>query len=134
MRLAPALLILSTLPLAACLKTEEPAPTGAGDFAAYCSGCHGAGGRGDGPMATTLGKPPADLTRLAGKDGKIDMARTMSKIYGASASHRGDLMPEFGPLLETDKTVLYDSGDGIPTPTPLRLVKVAEYLQTLQAR
>ena len=30
--------------------------------------------------------------------------------------------------------VLYDGGDGIATPTPVRLVNVAEYLKTLQVK
>ena len=31
-------------------------------FAAHCASCHGAGGHGDGPLATNLPLPPADLT------------------------------------------------------------------------
>jgi hypothetical protein len=30
--------------------------------------------------------------------------------------------------------VPYDGGDGIPTPTPVRLVALAEYLRTLQVQ
>ena len=40
-------------------------------------------------------------------------------------------MPEFGPLLQGD-LVPYDGGDGIATPTPVRLVQIAEHLKTLQ--
>ena len=134
MRLAQLAILASLIPLAACLKPEAKTPTGAEDFADYCSGCHGVTGKGDGPMAANLGKRPADLTRLAGAKGKIAMAPVMSKIYGSTNVHEGDLMPEFGSLLESDKPVLYDSGDGILTPTPLRLVQVAEYIQTLQAK
>lgn len=134
MRLAPLALLACLIPLAACLKPEAKVPTGAEDFADYCSGCHGVDGKGDGPMAASLGKRPSDLTKLAGAKGKIAMAPVMSKIYGATNVHPGDLMPEFGSLLESDQRVLYDSGDGILTPTPLRLVQVAEHIQSLQAR
>jgi mono/diheme cytochrome c family protein len=34
-------------------------------FSQYCAACHGAGGRGDGPAATSLAKTPEDLTRIA---------------------------------------------------------------------
>ena len=40
----------------------------------------------------------------------------------------GTVMPQFAPLLDHDQIVLFDSGDGIATPTPLRLVQLAEYL------
>lgn len=35
------------------------------DFFVYCASCHGASGRGDGPVALELKKRPADLTQLA---------------------------------------------------------------------
>ena len=40
-------------------------------------------------------------------------------------------MPSFAPLLDGD-LVGYDGGDGIASPTPVRLVQVAEYLKSLQ--
>ena len=40
-------------------------------------------------------------------------------------------MPEFAPLMEGDQ-VLFDGGDGIATPTPERLVALAEYLKAIQ--
>ena len=43
----------------------------------------------------------------------------------------GVVMPAFAPLLDTD-LVLFDGGDGIATPTPLRLVQLGEYVKTLQ--
>ena len=136
MQLRTLALIASLIPLAACVKSAlpEPEPTGAQDFANYCASCHGAGGKGDGPAAAGLGKKPADLTQLAGPDGKIPMTRVMSKIWGYTRAPDGTLMPRFAPLLESDQMVLYDSGDGIPTPTPRRLVQLAEYLQTIQAK
>lgn len=131
-----ALLIASLiLPLAACLPFKKPDPTGAEDFAGYCASCHGSAGKGDGPMATTLQGAPADLTQLAaGNDGKFPMTRVMSKIWGYARAPDGTVMPGFAPLLEDDRVVLFDSGDGIATPTPLRLVQLAEYLASIQAR
>ncbi|MBL9058194.1 MAG: cytochrome c, partial [Rhodobacteraceae bacterium] len=42
------------------------------------------------------------------------------------------VMPDFAPMMTGD-LVPYDGGDGIETPTPERLVALAEYLKTLQA-
>lgn len=38
-------------------------------FQRYCSGCHGLEGKGDGPFASYLKKPPPDLTTLAQRNG-----------------------------------------------------------------
>ena len=40
-------------------------------------------------------------------------------------------MPEFASLLD-GQLVPFDGGDGIETPTPLRLVQLAEYVKGLQ--
>ncbi|MCP5151815.1 MAG: c-type cytochrome [Ectothiorhodospiraceae bacterium] len=38
-------------------------------YADHCAGCHGHAGRGDGPIAPRLGRPPSDLRRLARDNG-----------------------------------------------------------------
>ncbi len=120
--------------LAACLPaTQEPAgfPTGAEDFASYCAGCHGENGKGDGPAAAGLPKKPANLTVLAAKNGgTFPMTRVMAHIWGY-AQENGRVMPKFAPLLDGNM-VLFDSGDGIQTPTPVRLVQLGEYVKSLQ--
>lgn len=42
---------------------------GAEEFRISCAPCHGAGGRGDGPVAEYLNKEPGDLTRLSEANG-----------------------------------------------------------------
>ena len=64
--------IVITLALSACVpqgKATEGA-SAAEDYAAYCSGCHGATGKGDGEMARGLAKKPADLTHLSTRNRK----------------------------------------------------------------
>jgi len=112
-------------------QAAKPVPTGAEDFATFCVPCHGVGGVGDGALAAELPKPPADLTGISARNGgTFPMARVMSKIWGY-ARPDGQVMPAFAPLMEGDM-VLFDSGDGIATPTPLRLVQLGEYLRGLQ--
>lgn len=126
--------LAATLALAACLPVEEP-PSGAEDFADFCAGCHGLSGKGDGEMAATLARRPADLTRLSARNGgTFPTTKVMAKIWGYTGGKGGGaVMPNFGPLLDSD-LVPYDGGDGIETPTPLRLVQIAEHLKALQAR
>jgi hypothetical protein len=128
MRILPLFLIPI---LMACVPEETT--SGAQDFAAFCSGCHGAGGKGDGPLATELSTRPADLTELARRNGgAFPKLRVMAKIWGYTGSAEGaELMPNFGPLLDS-ALVPYDSGDGRETPTPLRLVQLAEHVERLQ--
>ena len=128
--LLPALLIL-----AACVPGQAPTPPSSGkaDFTELCAPCHGSSAKGDGELAKSLAHPPADLTGLSSRHGgKFPMAYVMSKIWGYSHGEAPSaLMPKFAPLME-GPTVLVDTGDGIMTPTPLRLVEIAAYLEAVQ--
>jgi mono/diheme cytochrome c family protein len=128
--------MLVPLALMACVERDK-VPTGAEDYADFCSACHGASGKGDGDGAAALDRKPADLTRLSARNGgAFPGTRVMAKIWGYTGvapgrQDAGSPMPEFGPLLQ-GALVPYDGGDGIETPTPVRLVQIAEYLKTLQ--
>ncbi|MBU9696912.1 cytochrome c [Rhodobacteraceae bacterium HSP-20] len=122
--------------LAACVLPQggaEPQTSGAADYAAFCAGCHGAGGVGDGEMAAGLAQKPADLTGLSARNGGLfPTTRVMAQIWGYTGGKEGDrVMPQFAALLD-GALVPYDGGDGIETPTPVRLVELAEYLKVLQ--
>ena len=52
-------------------------------FMTYCAVCHGEDARGDGPAASALNKQPAELTRLAAKNGgKYPADRVSQTIRG----------------------------------------------------
>ena len=121
------------LALAACVEREAPPPTGAEDFANYCAGCHGTLAKGDGPAAAGLSRSPADLTRISARNGGVfPGTKVMAKIWSYSGGPGAETpMPSFAPLLDGE-LVGYDGGDGISSPTPVRLVQVAEYLKSLQ--
>ena len=128
---------VAALVLSGCTPEAKDSdlPTGAEDFANFCSACHGASGKGDGPAAEGFDVKPANLTEIALRNGGVYPAtQVMAKIYGYTGGQDGDrVMPKFGALLQSE-TVLYDGGDGIPTPTPLRLVQLAEYVQSIQVK
>ncbi|WP_054007684.1 c-type cytochrome [Cypionkella psychrotolerans] len=122
--------------LFACVEYGKPPEktTGAHDYNDYCAACHGPTGKGDGETAAGLGKKPADLTTLAARNkGAFPTTKVMAQIWGYAGKKGKGVMPDFAPLLEGD-TVPYDGGDGIATPTPIRLVELAEYLKTLQVK
>ncbi len=71
-RCVPAVLALGALVMVATpAATAEPtvADVGRGVFEQYCSGCHGVGGKGDGPFVKYLKVPPPDLTAIAKQHG-----------------------------------------------------------------
>ena len=126
-------ILLAALGLTACVDQPDPVPTGAEDYAAFCASCHGATGVGDGEIASSLGKRPADLTRLSRRNGgTFPSTAVMAQIWGYTGGKDGErVMPEFASLLD-GQLVPFDGGDGIMTPTPIRLVQLAEYLRALQ--
>jgi mono/diheme cytochrome c family protein len=116
--------------LAGCVP--EPDVSGRSDFLALCAPCHGADGKGGGAAAAGLAKVPADLTLIAARNGgTFDYAAVMSRIDGYTRQDSGQVMPDFGALLEGD-TVLVDLGDGVMTPTPERLFGLAQYIASIQ--
>lgn len=131
----PKILVLLCLPaLAACVDAKDSPDTGAEDFATYCAACHGAGGKGDGDAAAGLSRKPANLTKLSAKNkGAFPTTRVMAQIWGYAGAKGRGVMPDFGPMLQGEM-VPYDGGDGIETPTPIRLVELAEYLKRLQQK
>ncbi|MCB2129491.1 MAG: cytochrome c [Rhodobacteraceae bacterium] len=103
-------------------------------FETYCVSCHGPQGKGDGPAAGGLGKRPADLTGIAARNGgTFPMVRVMSAIDGYSRRNdRTSMMPELGIALQEGPLAVFDAGDGHPTPTPAKLIALAEYLRSIQ--
>lgn len=120
--------------LAGCTEEETmPEPSeGRALFIENCAACHGVDARGNGPMAASLDPAPADLTQIAARNGgTMPRAQVMSMIDGYARGTVDHGMPPFGSLLEGE-LVPFDSGDGIQTPTPRKLVALLEYLESVQ--
>ena len=123
---------VAVLGLIAACAPEATIATARGDYMNLCADCHGPEGKGNGPLAAGMTPAPVDVTRIArDNDGDFPKARVMSHIYGFTPGRSESPMPQFGDLLD-GPTVLYDSGDGIMTPTPARLVALMEYVQQMQ--
>ena len=128
---AAALSGLLVLVVVACQPVPEQPPSARQDFSDNCAACHGAGGTGDGPATAGLARKPADLTGISARNGgDFPMAQVMSTINGYFRPDSSE-MPHFGDVLDS-ATVLVDTGDGIATPAPERLVALANYLRSIQ--
>ena len=75
-----------------------------------------------------------DLTLIAQRNGgEFPLVDTMSFIDGYTRPGTySPAMPKFSDTLFASPMVLYDSGDGILTPTPSALVALVEYIQSIQ--
>ena len=134
MRLPQLLLILGALQISAGTAHATTLEEGKILFAETCAACHGERARGDGPEAANLSTQPADLTKIAARrDGIWPILEVMSIIdgYTKQIAPREDM-----PIIEeiTDGPMIeFDTGNGIKTTIPTRLLALAEYLESIQS-
>jgi mono/diheme cytochrome c family protein len=123
-------LTAQTKPPAAPLPPAGVVYDGAQLFRNHCATCHGTAGRGDGPAASSMRKPPADLTKFALMNGgEFPTERLRRIIDGRDVPSHGDReMPVWGVALRTSR----DSGgyDSIEA----RIDALVRYIQSLQER
>lgn len=100
-------------------------------YTAYCAACHGATGAGNGPAASALKTPPANLTQLAKNNGgKFPFAKVQQSIKGDSnmpAAHGSPQMPIWGQTF-------IQLGHQSEAQAQLRIKNIADYIETLQAK
>ena len=120
-------LFLSTLPAHAVDYTSL---SGQELFRKFCASCHGSSARGDGPLAQSLKKQPADLTLIAARYGGFPVKRIEEIVDGRVAidAHGPSAMPvwgeEFTRSQAGDPEAERDAG--------IVIHKIVEYLRTLQ--
>jgi len=99
-------------------------------FRMYCAACHGADGKGDGPVAGALKHGAPDLTVISRRNGgKFPRDRVKANIAGeeqSASAHGTREMPVFGPVfhdIEWDQ----DLGE-------VRLDNITNYVEFLQQK
>jgi len=94
-------------------------------FDTYCAVCHGTEARGNGPAAASLSKVPADLTRIAARNGgtfpDVKVKRYIEGLDEVTAHGPRD-MPMWGDLF---KSLNRDTAQ-------IRVQALADYLKSLQ--
>jgi mono/diheme cytochrome c family protein len=105
--------------------------TGRDSFEFYCASCHGTSGTGNGPVASSLKKTPADVTSLARRNGgAFPRQRVVSLLKGEepglAAVHGSNEMPVWGPVFR-----FLDPSDAR---VKLRIENVVSYIETLQVK
>jgi mono/diheme cytochrome c family protein len=97
MTFAPALALLCLAASAGDARAQSQ--DGAALFKTYCASCHGANGRGTGPVAIFLRVPPADLTQIARRNRGVFPADQVYRIIDGRQSvktHGDSQMPVWG--------------------------------------
>ena len=109
---------------------SKSVPAGSGLYSTYCVVCHGADGKGTGPLADSLKVRPADLTLLAKNNGGTYPSEMMAKIIDGREGvkgHGGGDMPVWGDAFER-------SADAGPQAVKDRIDALVEYLAGMQAK
>jgi mono/diheme cytochrome c family protein len=107
------------------------AEIGAPLFQRHCTSCHGAGGRGDGPVAVVLRPRPADLTGIAARRGGEFPTSSIARFIDGRfelAAHGSRDMPVWGQRFGADVPNV-EVGESIARGNIASLV---EYLKSIQ--
>ncbi len=105
------------------------AASGSEMFNSYCAPCHGKDAKGNGPAATALKDPPANLTQLAKKNNGKFPANHVATVLrsGVAGAHGSSDMPIWGPLFSSvsgrDESIVQ-----------MRVANLIHYLESLQEK
>lgn len=108
------------------------------DFATYCAPCHGADGKGDGPIAGRLNIQPADLTRISQRDGgTFPAADIYNKIEGLNMpqAHGSRGMPVWGDVFVSQAvgaTTSLTAARAAAQKARSRIGALVDYIRSLQ--
>jgi mono/diheme cytochrome c family protein len=100
-------------------------------YRTYCASCHGADGKGDGPLAENLRFHPPDLTLLAKRNGGEYPAEKVHRIVDGRKplpGHGGSDMPIWGDAFRNAETGYDDSK------VKEKIRSVVDFLRALQSR
>ncbi len=99
-------------------------------YRAYCAACHGKTGEGNGPAASALKVPPANLTTLAMRHGgkfPVNYVRRVLEFGVENPAHGSREMPIWGSLFRSlpgnSRAQVF-----------IRISNLIHYLETLQKK
>lgn len=111
----------------------QDATLGQDTFNQYCATCHGADGKGGGPLSELMTLAAPDLTQLSARnDGVFPMLKVIHVIDGRTGvrAHGGD-MPVYGMIFSHDVEVTSGAYAGVLASRG-RILSVAYYLESIQ--
>jgi mono/diheme cytochrome c family protein len=111
----------------------QPNSAATGDylFRTYCAACHGTSAKGDGPLAESMRRRPADLTEIAKRNKGVFPADEVFRMIDGRTpvkGHGGPDMPVWGDVFARS----VEAGD--PTIVQTRIKALVAYLESIQAK
>jgi nucleotide-binding universal stress UspA family protein/mono/diheme cytochrome c family protein len=100
-------------------------------YRTYCAVCHGSAARGDGPLASSMTRKPANLTEIASRNGGLFPAELVFRTIDGKQpvrGHGGPDMPVWGDAFARSR----DGGD--PERVKQMIQSLVDYLESIQAR
>ncbi|HJY82549.1 MAG TPA: c-type cytochrome [Candidatus Binatia bacterium] len=128
-----AAIVFLAIPGVGLAQEEEVIKNGEREYRAYCASCHGAQGKGDGPMSTILTVVPADLTQLRKKNkDEFPFWRVYKIIDGRDLvrGHGARNMPVWGAYFLSEEGGGYLDEDWVIG----RILGLTYYLQSIQKK
>lgn len=107
------------------------AATGDYLFRTYCAACHGTSAKGDGPLAESMRRRPANLTEIGKRNqGVFSADQVFKTIDGRTPvkGHGGPDMPVWGDVFSKSS----DGGD--PAVVEARIKALVAYLESIQSK
>lgn len=107
------------------------AATGDYLFRTYCAACHGASAKGDGPLAESMRRRPANLTEIGKRNQGVFSADQVFKTIDGRVpvkGHGGPDMPVWGDVFSESS----DGGD--PAVVEARIKALVAYLESIQVK
>lgn len=104
---------------------------GAELFRIYCASCHGTTARGDGPVASSMTRKPADLTELAKRNGGLFPSELVFRTIDGKQpvrGHGGPDMPVWGDAFARSRA------GSDPAKVKQMIESLVDYLESIQAR
>src|SRR5581483_10818263 len=128
----------ATIGMTAAASAQDDS-LGRKEFMASFASCHGESGKGDGPVAKSLVKPPADLTKLSeNNNGVFPISRVYEVIDGRIQTlvHGTRDMPVWGSVYMPGMSGTRDfmSKEMAEAIVRARILTLVEYISTLQTK
>lgn len=132
------LLLGSALLAAGLASAQDRKDPGRREYRTSCASCHGAEGKGDGPMAASLNKPPSNLTLLAQRNGGVFPAQRVQQVIDGRAEvkpHGSREMPVWGERFTNQgNSEYFDVPFNADAYVAARIMVLSEYLSRIQVK
>jgi len=132
---AAALAAILLAPVAASAQADQPenkqVTTGSEVYRTYCATCHGSSGRGDGPLAASMNRKPANLVEIAKRNGGVFPAEMVFKTIDGRTpvrGHGGPDMPVWGEAFQKSR----EAGDQERVNSVIK--SLVDYIDSIQLR